>query len=217
MPHIERPKGADSPALRSHQIKNQSSDWFFIWWERMDSNHRSRKTTDLQVRLRSLIVSSSFVYVWFSTTAGNWEHVVMRTTGSISTARDSFGRYRPCIVLDTSVPISTGNAIDCIITPTLNSISVSSTWAVSNTATLTATSATHYAVTTTNTPPSSGWQTSNVFTLTGNGTYYAWARSVTDTVSASKSFTVSRVDRTKPAVNSVTVPVAWATTSTVAI
>ncbi|MDF3005296.1 MAG: hypothetical protein K0S22_1768 [Oscillospiraceae bacterium] len=125
--------------------------------------------------------------------------------------------YRPCIVLPADTIVSTNNQIDGIITPSTPTISVSTAWATSNTATLSATSTTHYAVTTTNTAPSTGWQTSNVFTLTGNGTYYAWARSTTNTVSASKSFTVSKVDTLKPAVNSVAVPTTWGASNTVTI
>ncbi|WMJ83157.1 DUF6273 domain-containing protein [Oscillospiraceae bacterium MB24-C1] len=125
--------------------------------------------------------------------------------------------YRPCIVLPSTTIVGTSNQIDGIITPSTPTVSVSSTWATNNTATLSATNATHYAITTTNVAPSSGWQTSNVFTLTGNGNYYAWARSATNTVSASKSFIVSKVDATKPTVSSVAVPTTWGTSNTVTI
>lgn len=125
--------------------------------------------------------------------------------------------HRPCIVLPATTVVGTNNQIDGIITPSTPTVSVSTAWATSNTATITSTNATHYAVTTTNTAPSTGWQTSNVFNLTANGTYYAWARSATNTVSASKSFAVSRVDTTKPIVTTVTVPANWATSSTITI
>lgn len=144
---------------------------------------------------------------------------VAQTDGSVSNTyrTEAPNYYRPCMVLPNTMVVGSGNTIDGIITPSTPTVSVSSTWATSNTATLSATSATHYAVTATNAAPTTGWQTSNVFTLTGNGTYYAWARSATNTVSASKSFTVSKVDTTKPSVNSVAVPTTWATTNTVTI
>ena len=192
-----------NPQLRSLNY-GQSGGSFISYF---DTNDKKAANTDYFLRDGG----------WFSTTAGNWEHVVMRSTGGISTARDSFGRYRPCIVLDASFPISAGNTIDGIITPTLNSVSVSPEWATSNTATLSATNATHYAVSTTNVAPSSGWQTSSSFTLTANGTYYAWALSATNTVSSSQSFTVSKVDTTKPTVNAVSVPTTWGTSNTVTI
>lgn len=125
--------------------------------------------------------------------------------------------FRPCIVLPADTVIDTDNQINGIITPATPTVSVSGAWATSNTATLTATNATHYAVTTTNTAPGTGWQTSNVFSLTSNGTYYAWARSATNTVSSSKSFTVSKVDKTGPEISAITVSDTWATTNTATI
>lgn len=149
---------------------------------------------------------------------------ILTSGSSASTSCDRFGNpvsmpanYRPCIVLPSTLVVGTGNTIDGIITPSTPTVSVSSTWATSNTATLSAASATHYAVTTTNTPPSTGWQTSNSFTLTANGTYYAWARSATNTVSASRSFSVSKADRSMPVVSSVAVPDSWHTSSTVTV
>ena len=142
----------------------------------------------------------------------------VNTSGGKSASSTSLiGNYRPCIVLSADTIVGSSNQIDGIITPSTPTVSVSSTWATSNTATLTATNATHYAVTTTNVAPSSGWQTSNMFSLTANGTYYAWARSATNTVSASRSFAVNRVDRTAPVVSSVTVPGSWAPISTITI
>ena len=144
---------------------------------------------------------------------------VIDTSGAVKAMTNAAAPkyFRPCMVLPATMQVGTDNKLDGIIIPATPTVSVSSTWATSNTATLTATNATHYAVTTTNTAPSTGWQTSNSFTLTANGTYYAWARSATNTVSASRSFTVSRVDRTAPVVSSVTVPGSWAPSSTITI
>ncbi|MFV0497576.1 MAG: hypothetical protein ACK5L0_05335 [Candidatus Fimivivens sp.] len=121
------------------------------------------------------------------------------------------------MVLPANCPTGDNYQLGNII-PTLSSVSVSDKWATSNKATISATNATHYAVTTSNTAPTTGWQTSNVFNLTSNGTYYAWARSSTNTVSTTgKRFTVSKVDRIKPVISSVAVPDKWGTSSTVTL
>ncbi len=125
--------------------------------------------------------------------------------------------FRPCIVLSPTTIIGSGNTIDGIITPTISSATASTSWGTTNVVTVTAADAVSYALTTTNTAPSTGWQTGNTFTVSNNGTYYAWAKSSTDTVSASKSVTVSKVDNTGPSISGVSVSSAWALSNTAVI
>ena len=140
--------------------------------------------------------------------------------GYIGSQRYSSGLYntsRPCIVLPATMAVGSDNKIDGIITPTISSATASTSWGTTNVVTVTATDAVSYALTTTNTAPSTGWQTGNTFTVSNNGTYYAWAKSSTDTVSASRSVTVSKVDNTGPSISGVSVSSAWALSNTAVI
>lgn len=100
--------------------------------------------------------------------------------------------------------------------PSINNVSVSTSWGKTATATISATDditgVAGYAVTTTNSAPGS-WQPSSSFTLSSNGTYYAWAKDAAGNVSTGRTFSVTTVDTTAPSVSGVTVPNEWSKTS----
>ena len=108
-----------------------------------------------------------------------------------------------------------------VTAPNVNSVSVSTSWDSSGTVTISATDAasgvTVYAVTGTDAPPTDGWQSSKTVTVSGNGSYYAWARDAVGNVSAGYSFAVSKVDSTNPVVSAVSVPSDWATSAKVTL
>ncbi|MEG0944454.1 MAG: hypothetical protein RSD07_06700 [Angelakisella sp.] len=103
--------------------------------------------------------------------------------------------------------------------PTISGVTVPTAWGQSNTITIYATDdmtgVKDYAVATTNLAPASGWQGSNSFTYSNNGTFYAFARDNMGNVSAGKAFTVNKVDTTAPVIDNVTVtPAGWTGSST---
>lgn len=97
--------------------------------------------------------------------------------------------------------------------PTISKVITPTAWGTSNTASIVATddmsNVTEYAYSTTNATPSTGWQPSNTFTITVNGTYYAFAKDGVGNISAGKSFSIAFVDNTKPVVSAVTMPPVW--------
>ena len=108
------------------------------------------------------------------------------------------------------------------IPPTVTDVTVPSAWTftavnVTVKATDIESGIAQYAVTSTNQKPSSGWQGSNTFKVTANGTYYAWAKDQAGNVSAGKQFKVSNIDTTAPIVSSVSVPSTWGQTLTVTV
>ncbi|MEG1207207.1 MAG: hypothetical protein RSD74_12290 [Angelakisella sp.] len=105
--------------------------------------------------------------------------------------------------------------------PTVGSVEVPDSWAIDSTVTVHAidsgSGVVEYAVISSNTVPTGGWQSSSNFTITSNGTYYAWAKDKAGNVSTGFAFTVSKVDNEKPAVDIVDVPDSWAIDSTVTL
>lgn len=56
-----------------------------------------------------------------------------------------------------------------------------------------------YAISSTDTTPATGWQTSNRFTVPGNGTYYLWAKDAVGNVTTNKfAYTVDSMDDIPP-------------------
>lgn len=72
-----------------------------------------------------------------------------------------------------------------------------------------------YAMTTSNTAPTSGWQSSNTFKTNTNGTYWLWVKDGVDLVSTSYSVVVSGIDKIAPVLK-LTAPSNW-TNGTVTI
>lgn len=104
--------------------------------------------------------------------------------------------------------------------PVVSPVSAPTTWSTSAQITLSAsdsgTGVAQYAITQNAATPSS-WQASNIFNLTANGTYYAWAIDHAGNVSTPAAFTLAKIDRTNPTIKSVTVPNTWAKSSTISI
>ena len=101
--------------------------------------------------------------------------------------------------------------------PIITDVSYNSGWTKSLSVQVIASDAQQYTITQTNSTPSSGWQSSNTFTVTANGTYYAWAKDATGNISSGRQFKISNIDTTAPTVNSVSVPSTWGQTLTVTV
>lgn len=77
-----------------------------------------------------------------------------------------------------------------------------------------------YTVTSTNSIPEGGfieWNTGGEFTISKNGTYYAWAKDRAGNLSAHKQFTVKTIDTTMPIVQSAVEQTGWGKTSTITV
>jgi hypothetical protein len=101
-----------------------------------------------------------------------------------------------------------------IIMPKINSVTVPTVYGTSNTATISAVETTasavseasgltEYAISDTLAIPSTGWQASNEFTFTVNGTFYAWVKDAAGNISASKRFVIDKVDTAAPSAPTV--------------
>ncbi len=100
--------------------------------------------------------------------------------------------------------------------PTISSVTGNPTSWTKNDVTLTVTATDNsgtvagYAKTTSSSAPTTNWQTDNTFSISANGTYYFWAKDAAGNVSATKSFTVSNIDKTAPAISAVSGnPATW--------
>lgn len=104
--------------------------------------------------------------------------------------------------------------------PSVTGVSVPTEWAKTSAITIAASDAesgvASYAVTSDAAQPSSGWQTNSRFTLSANGTYYAWAKDNAGNVKAYE-FNVANIDDILPTLDNVVVPDEWGTGSTVTV
>ena len=116
-----------------------------------------------------------------------------------------------------SVPLK----VNFVVPPQVTHVEVPTSWGLTATATITAkdggAGVKDYAISSSSAAPSSGWQTSATFTLSANGTYYAFARDNYNSVSEAHSFTVTKIDRTPPTITNTSVSGTWGITNTVTL
>ncbi len=139
----------------------------------------------------------------FTLPAGNFRAWVMDAAGNIS------GEYGFTVTkIDKEAP-------------TIGSVLVPSGWAQSSTVTVTAYDSASglkdYAISQSSNAPAEGWQSSGSFTLTENGTYYAFARDQVGNISVGREFTVSQVDTESPVISPIEVPDGWAAKKEISI